>query len=246
MEANIIILAHPRSGSTSLRDVFDLHPRISISNEPFNPTRRTLGWGHDFLADLSASGTLNQVLSSISRRHNGAKHLLGQLTVEQDLEVLSFFKTKYFLVRRNQLRAVVSCLIAKQTSQWHRRGDSPIGDCQLAPIEPAIIDAFLLNQAEQIRRVQEHLRQTKTPCTVVYYEDLFAEDLLLSDRIEKVLQLIRPVIDGDLTGPFIRSISAKLDHDSNKVNSSRTYQLLPNLDEINRVFGSGEYGDPLE
>ncbi|TWT50233.1 hypothetical protein Pla22_29740 [Rubripirellula amarantea] len=248
MNVSLVLLAHPRSGSTAIRDIFDLHPRLSVLNEPFNPTRGSDGWGYDFLADLNAGQQLPDILQDLKETSNGVKHLLGQLTLKQDLEVFAFFPTKFFMVRRNQLQAVASSLIAEQTLQWHRRGAPRMQDQPLEPLDLNRIAEYLDTQGTAIAQTNAFLAQHETghQCRRIVYEDLFGENVSISQRLEITLELVRSVVGNDLSNAYIEKVAAKLDHDSNKVNSTETYRLLPNLAEINRLFGAGQFGAPLE
>tara|TARA_R110002049_G_scaffold50370_3_gene143008 strand:+ start:24888 stop:25667 length:780 start_codon:yes stop_codon:yes gene_type:complete len=240
---NLIILAHPRSGSTTLRRAFDAHPAINILNEPFNPTRGPGGWGHDYLADLNKTGDLPAMLRQFSENHNGVKHLLGQLSREQDIEMLRRYSDRFFLTRRNQLQSVVSCLVAAQTKQWHRHGKVPqVANAELRPLDIDHVSRYLNWQIDFVQEVRETIEKEQLGCQQVYYEDLFDKNIPLPRRMEIIVQLLRPIVGGGFTEEFYRDLAEKLDHNANKVNSEHTYTLLPNAKEIDAEFGSAETG----
>lgn len=242
MSNKIIILAHPRSGSTTLRDVFDLHPALSIINEPFNPTRGPQGWGHDFLADLRGGKNLSDLVRGFTDTADGIKHLLGQLDTYQDLELFRSFEHRFLLTRRNRLAAVISCLVGAQTKQWHRRGRSPVSHGPLEPISLDQIGGFVASIEKHIESVDLVIEQEQLRCTRVYYEDVFSPDIPLKERVDVILGLLCPIVGRRFKQSYVAAIGRFLHHGANKVNSSRTYEMIPNLKEINDRFGSDQNG----
>ena len=242
MRPSIVILAHPRSGSTTFRTIFESHELLSILNEPFNPTRRTGGWGYDYLNHLEQGGPLKNILNVISNHCCGAKHLLGQLEFEQDMEVFRHFQSRYLMIRRNLLRAVVSCKVADQTRQWHRRGQPQVTDAQLQPIPLQEIQAFLNTLQSNVARTREVIQRENLSCTEVYYEDLFDQTVGLPERIEMCVAYVRPHVQGIFSKRYPNVIARQLDHGSNKVNSVNTYRMIPNHNEIHQNLSCDETG----
>lgn len=232
------MLAHPRSGSTTLASVLGVFPAVTMLNEPFNPTRRTQGWGHDYLTDLRNTD-LEQCVRLIRQSANGVKHILGQLDPQQDIEFFRAFKTRIFLTRRNRLRSVVSSMVAEQTHQWHRWG-KPIDEAPLAPLP---LDR-LARSLDELNRNVERARHAIADIDhhAVEYEDLFGEDVPLETRLDRVIKLSGEL---GLDPPDIEQVNEILDrlHDGrHRMNPPASYIRIPNFREIERDFGGGEFG----
>src|SRR5262245_17652147 len=119
-DQRLILFAHPRSGSSSLYQILQLHPQLDILEEPFNegftrwnPTNK------DYLSQIVDLPSLDTQLAEIFTSYNGLKMLDYQLP--DDLLNPLLRREQYlilFLRRKNLLQAVVSVLIAEQTQLW--------------------------------------------------------------------------------------------------------------------------------
>src|SRR5262245_21405971 len=118
----IILFAHPRSGSSSLYQILQLHPVLNILEEPFN--ENFTSWHPDnpnYLERIHDIPSLDQQLAQIYATYNGVKVLDYQLADELIVHLLErpdcFI---LFLRRRNLLQSIVSALIAQQTGLWKK------------------------------------------------------------------------------------------------------------------------------
>jgi hypothetical protein len=118
----LVLFAHPRSGSTSLYQILQLHPEVNILEEPFNenfirwnPNNRNY---RDLIRDIPS---LDQQLTEIFATHNGIKVLDDQIPDELAVHLLQRPDCKIiFLRRKNLLQAIVSVLIAEQRQLWKK------------------------------------------------------------------------------------------------------------------------------
>ena len=121
-EFRIVFFAHPRSGSTSLYQILQVHPELNILEEPFNEnyTRwdpRNKNY-RDLIHDIPS---LEAQLAEIFATYDGVKVLDYQLPQDLAIHLLQRPDTKIiFLQRKNLLQAVISVLIAKQTQLWKK------------------------------------------------------------------------------------------------------------------------------
>ena len=124
MNANsqIVLFAHPRSGSTSLYQILQLHPEINILEEPFNENyTRWYPWNKNYRDLIHDIPSLDAQLAEIFATHNGIKVLDYQLPQKLTVHLLQRSDSKViFLRRKNLLQAVVSVLIAEQTTLWKK------------------------------------------------------------------------------------------------------------------------------
>jgi len=118
----VLLFAHPRSGSSNLYQILQLHPALEILEEPFN--ENFVNWqpeNKDYLGLVRDVESLDEQLAEIFTRFNGVKVLNYQLDDElvEHLLLRPDFCVM-FVRRRNVLQTVVSNLIAEQTNLWKK------------------------------------------------------------------------------------------------------------------------------
>ena len=128
LDERLILLAWPRSGSSSLWQILQAHPDLELfPDEPFNESFTEWAPGNpDYLARVHDIESLDTVLAELLEHNRGIKvlsyqldeELLRHLIVRPDLWVI-------FLSRRNLLQAAVSDRIAKQTKLFNRWDADP-------------------------------------------------------------------------------------------------------------------------
>jgi hypothetical protein len=240
---HLILLGHPRSGSTSLYRILQAHPALNILDEPFNED--FVSWDdanknyREFVTDVES---LDVQLAEIFRRHNGIKVLCYQLPQELEVHLLRRRDVRIvFLRRMNVLQAVVSNFIARQTQLWKRSdATKPLEDYyrHLAPIEIEDIEVDLsllrdyMDQLESVVDALPHDRVLK----------LTYEGLYLVDHAARLAQ-----IDGiwralGLSGLDPAVYEADLKPELVKMNTVRMYSYVPNANEIDAAFGCDETG----
>ena len=177
----VILFAHPRSGSSSLYQILQLHPELNILEEPFN--EHFTRWNpnnKDYLSLISDIPSLNAQLSEIFSAYNGVKVLDYQLPDELAAHLLQRSDCKIiFLRRRNLLQSVVSVLIAEQTHLWKKWE-------MIKPLEEYYRNLQSLDIAEiqgRTRYLKDHLdffegvidhRSTREAIKLTYEELYFA------------------------------------------------------------------------
>jgi hypothetical protein len=238
-DEKLILLAHPRSGSSNLYEILQLHPALEICDEPFNASRTSWGPEYESYCELVRDrASLEAVLDEIFRKYNGLKLLSYQLPEEwvDDLIGRPDFRV-IFVRRRNVLRSVVSGLIAEQTELWHRWDtDRPIESfyAGLEPLEVADVRSRVSELAQALDRLEvEIAARTDGRAHSLVYEELFfaprAEQSRAMEHLWTFLGL--DTIRSDRIDYFLRPERSKL-------NSPATYRLLPNADEIERECGA--------
>ena len=126
-DLRVVMFAHPRSGSTSLLDILNVHPELNLVEEPFHESFSI--WHPDeknYAALIEDRTTLDAQLSDIFSKYNGMKVLDYQLSYELYAYLLLKPWLKVIVLRRkNVLQAAVSVFIAKQTGIWNIRDLDP-------------------------------------------------------------------------------------------------------------------------
>lgn len=232
----IILFAHPRSGSTSLIKILNTHPSLNIAHEPFhenynlwNPNERKY---IDLVKNIS---TLEIAFAELFRKYNGIKLLHYQLPRILNNYLLSLEEYKIiFLRRENLLQSVISNLIAEQTTAWHKE-DLNIKTKKLYnnlnPIPISTIQERLKFDKEWMSYYEKRVKNRRINTLSVTYEELYASDMKQrteeQNKIFNFLELEMP--NEDKIAPYLTPGQAKM-------NSTKEYKLIPNIDEIISIF----------
>src|SRR5216117_3484918 len=113
----LIFFAHPRSGSSSLYQILQLHPDLNTLEEPLNENFKRWNSNNKNYRELIHNiPSLDVQVAEIFTTYNGIKMLDYQLPDDLTVHLLQRLDCKViFLRRRNLLQSVVSMLIAEQT-----------------------------------------------------------------------------------------------------------------------------------
>jgi hypothetical protein len=241
---NLILMAHPRSGSTSLNRVLDLHPKLNILMEPFNENFTNWAPGNkDYLSLIHDDvPSLKAQLAEIFATYNGIKTLGYQLSDAQNTYLLQRPDCRVILLRRkNVLKAVVSVLISEQTNLWHKwdarqplaeyyRNLQPLG---IADIQTRIRELnALADFLERMVEARPDQRYIKLTYEAFYFAPVTEQERVMT-AIWQLLEL----------EPLPRSqYEHFLRPEEMTMNSAETYALVPNIAEIEAACGSDATG----
>ena len=239
----LIFIAHPRSGSSSLYQILQLHSQLNILEEPFN--EGFADWSPDgktYLEKLVDLPAFKRVLADIFSRYNGLKMLNYQLDDYMnkylfEREDLLFI----FLRRRNILQSVVSVMVADQTNLWKKwEMQKTMAEYyqNIGPLDIAEIQSDVQAIAHQLDEIEAQLDQ-RSPGTVLKF---VYEDLYFCSEEEQIKQIgaIWPFLN--LTPLKDEWIQYYLSPEKMKINSAKTYQLIPNVHEIEQQCGNDKTG----
>src|SRR5688572_9827055 len=239
----IILFAHPRSGSSSLYQILQLHPELNILEVPFN--ENFIRWNpdnknyRDLIHDIPS---LEAQLAEIFAAYNGVKMLDYQLPDELAIHLLQRRDCKIIFLRRvNLLQSVVSVLIAEQTQLWKKWE-------MTKPLEDYYRDLQPLDVYEIQQRVKD-LKQR-----LDFYEsviDTLSEDKALKLTYETLYFAPPAERDAqvDAIWNFLRiaplesePLQYYLHPEAVKINSAATYALVPNAQDIQQICGNNMTG----
>jgi hypothetical protein len=239
----VILFAHPRSGSSSLYQILQLHPELNILEEPFN--EHFTEWNpnnKNYLSLISDIPSLNAQLLEIFNAYNGVKVLDYQLPDELAAHLLQRLDCKIiFLRRRNLLQSVVSVLIAEQTHLWKKwEMSKPLEDYyrNLQPLDIAEIQG-------RIRYLKDHLdffesvidnRSAREAIKLTYEELYFASSAQQDQLMNDVWNLLA------ITPLLPSSYQNYAQPETAKINSAATYSFIPNAEEIQDRCGNDKTG----
>ena len=239
----VILFAHPRSGSSSLYQILQLHPDLDILEEPFN--EHFTEWypnNKNYRSLIFDIPSLDVQLADIFLAYQGVKVLDYQLPDDLAIHLLRRSDCKIiFLRRQNLLQSVVSVLIAEQAHLWKKwEMVKPLEEYyrNLQPLDVADIQ-------QRIRYLKDHLdffegildtRSAREAIKLTYEELYFASAThreRLMDDIWKLLEVM-PLAQESYQNYF--------QPETAKINSAETYSFIPNAEEIQQFCGNDETG----
>jgi LPS sulfotransferase NodH len=242
-DLRIVLFAHPRSGSSSLCRILDLHPEVRMLEEPFH--EQFASWtpgAKNYRDHVVDAASLDAQLDEIFQSYNGLKVHDYQLPPALAVRLLQRPDcTIIFLRRRNLLQSVVSVQLALQTRLWKTWDmTEPLAEYyrDLAPLDLDDIQRHMVGLKEQMDFFAAALEQRPDGRAIsLSYEELyFAPPAQREERLRALWHALGlDPLDPALAQQYLRPEQARL-------NSPATYALLPNADEIQRRCGSDETG----
>lgn len=239
----VLLLAHPRSGSSNLYEILQIHSELNTCDEPFNEDRTAWSADNkDYCKLVRDWASLKAVLDEIFTQFNGLKLLSYQLPeawVERlvgrpDFRVL-------FVRRKNVLQAVVSNMVAEQTGLWHRWDTCRPPETfytDLQPLDLGELRTRLDEMAQHLRHLETIIdrRRDRRIHKIVYEEFFFADPVQQRTAIDTLWAFLEldPITSGQIDY-FLRPERSRL-------NSATTYRQLPNADQIESTCGDDETG----
>jgi hypothetical protein len=246
VDERLVLLAWPRSGSSSLWQILRAHPDLELlPDEPFNESYADWSPGNpDYLARIRDVESLDTVLAELFGRYRGIKvlsyqldeELLRHLIVRPDLKII-------FISRRNLLQTAVSDRIAKQAKLWNRWDANPqqplerYYDC-LQPLDLDDLRGYVRELAPHLLWIESVLNLREDGRTLrLCYEDLyFAGGEAQRAQLSAVWSFL------ELTPFSAPELDYYLDPQAAKLGGRDTYGQLPNAAEIDATLGADETG----
>lgn len=232
--SKFIIFASARTGSTSLARVLGESVDVKMAIEPFHEGFSKWNVGEkDYSKFIVNSETMNQALDELFSKYTAIKVLDYQFDPKIYYTMLKrdVFKI-IFLRRKNIVQSVLSNLVAKQTSEWHKQDNIEIYK-NLKPIDlnqmSEMID-YVTSMNNLYEKFLEKNRQGN-------YLSLFYEDLY-SDNLDKIIINLQTICDFlDITLPPRDAIKKYMLPSEAKINYTNVYKNVPNYEEIEKKFG---------
>jgi hypothetical protein len=242
----VVLLAWPRSGSSSLWRILGAHPDLSLMpDEPFNESFVDWSPGNpDYLSRVRDVDSLDVVLDELFGRFRGIKVLTYQLDQDQLAHLVGRREVRSIVIaRRNLLQTAVSDRIAKQTKVWNRWDVDPNESLSrrydsLRPLDLDDLHSYIRDLAAHLRWVESVLDPRQDGRVFrLCYEDLYfgtpGDQRAQLDALWAFLGL--PPLDATDIAFFLDPRSAKL-------GGSQTYGLLPNAVQIDAALGADDTG----
>ena len=245
-DERLVLLAWPRSGSSSLWRILQAHPDlVLLPDEPFN--ENFVDWSPDnpdYLARAYDIKALDTVLAELLELYDGIKVLSYQLDEEQlrhlvlrpDLRII-------FISRRNLLQTAVSDRVAKQTKLWNRWDADPAEPLEryYGSLDPLDLDDL----RRYVRELTTHLHWVGSVLKLREDGHVFQlnyEHLYFATREAQHAQLSGLWSFLELAPLSAPEVDHYLDPETAKLGGQATYGRLPNAAEIDAALGADETG----
>jgi len=245
MNPNIraIFFAHPRSGSSSLYQILQLHPELNILEEPFNENfTRWNSSNKNYRELIYDIPSLDVQVAEIFTNFNCIKVLDYQLPDDLTIHMLRRLDYKIiFLRRRNLLQSVVSVLIAEQTHLWKKwEMTKPLEEYYLGlqPLDIQDIQQRVTDLKQRLNFFESFIdTRSKDDVIKLTYEDFFFSEASQQkwqiDAIWKLLKIA--TLESEYYQYYLQPEAVK-------INSAATYAFLPNATEIQEYCGNDVTG----
>ena len=247
MKYRFVIFSLPRCGSTTLQRLLNCHEAIRCIGEPFH---RQLG---KFRQRVTDTASLTSALHEIWATHNGIRHtwelsgwpfpggsrLNDELLLDPGHKII-------LLTRRNILRRIVSHHISSQTQIWSYFDESDrekVRRFKFKPIDFAWVEDQLAREPAAVGRCGELLARRGAGFVELTYERLYDRAASQCERLgafNAVLTFLG--YDAIVQPGALDRVAALFDERNTKLNSAETYHLIPNIEDVERTFGSEETG----
>lgn len=243
MENKFLIFALPRTGSSTLLQILNLHEDIKCVYEPFNVDKRY----YKFEKDIEDENQLTDAINFIYSKNNGIKHIwntdgwpfLKQPSLNKSI-LLKGGKI-IFLQRKNILQRIVSCQISWQTNLWDKEDKDKIANHRFTMLDAELIKLTLENEKNYLQEWKDYLKNSHIDFMEVYYEDIFSNNLSFDEKL-KVLDNIFSFLGYPRSSDLCLIELKKLVDTSNKMSSDDLYLNIPKIKKIDARFGSDETG----
>ncbi len=241
-QPKILILSLPRTGSSALAHSLAMHPEIRVLGEPFHPNNEG-----NFIRLVHDIDSFNSAIDKIFAECNCIKHMMHHVPLEFHRDVLKRDDIRVvFTHRKNLLKKVVSQFISRQTKVWGQGEEwkSKVLSHDFEPVPLPRIKRQIKKQTSLEHEYRKALKKLRVDYFNVAYEDLYDEKVSVEERL-KILEKIIDFVGYDtsplFTEPMRSRVVSRLEP-SMKVNSEDSYRLIPNINEIEKEFGSRKTG----
>jgi LPS sulfotransferase NodH len=233
-----VILAHPRCGSTSLCRLLDVHPEIKVDQEPYNPGRVNWVWNHYCPhLDLDKGLTPEETFEKIFANFTGFKHMHYHVNHDLNKAILNYAEKIIYITRNNLLQAAVSHEISNQTGNWQGGKDSN-KDHVFSPLRISFIETELTRVAAQNSFYESYMKSNDIEFFKLEYGQFYSG--AEQEKIKHYQEVLKYLEVSPLAEKKFSEIMSIFSLD-NKIGGVDLYKRIPNIDEINQMFGK-DYG----
>lgn len=240
MKQRVLIFAFTRTGSSVLKLILGVHPLIKPLGEPFHP--HPPDGRKKYVAGVVDAESLHLKVDEIHKDYNLIKHLAYQLPMglNENLLTKEYDKVIY-LWRRNATQRAVSQEISRQSKEWGRDRTKIIHH-SYSPINLINLQDEIDTYLKEVQVYRQILKNSNVNHIEIVYEDLFGLNVSRAQKHQILDSIIRFLGIPKYTHSQIKKVDELLDPANSKVNSDDTYNLIPNIDDVDRRFSNPTNG----
>ncbi|GGA93574.1 hypothetical protein GCM10011511_16070 [Puia dinghuensis] len=241
-----MIFALTRTGSTTLMRILNLQKCLRCAHEPFNPDVRY----YRLDSQVNTEDELSRAMETIYEDYDGIKHTWNfrgwPFMWMPQLNKLILLKAGkiVFLTRKNILQRIVSSEISMQTKIWHLPDlseKSQISKFEFKPLNAERIKWLLMNENIFLTEWRTYIKENKLDYMELSYEDIYSDRLNSAEKCSTLDNLFSFLgYPGIETLPYdqLENLLAI----DNKMSPAEIYRQIPEIEKIDREFGSDETG----
>ncbi len=233
-----LIFSFERCGSTSFLKIMRTFLEKDLWHEPFNIKSPYA---------IQDSLGFEQRLLRTGDESPGFKHVEGICTEEQNQKILKELDGSYsvvFLYRRNLYARVLSYFISLNSKEWSVRREN-ILQTSFKPINIKDMVVYLERNKKKFSSYKEFFKKQKIPVIYIAYEDIFGKSITQSKRkwifFRVLYKNLGMGIFSKRNRERIEELQTMIEWSSPKINTHETYNLIPNIKEIDDYF-KGDFG----
>ena len=249
MGDRILIFSLARCGSETLVSILNSHPEIRCVSEPFNSDN----FEGQYRKRVQDAKSLYEAMDDLYKQYTAIKHVwdasgwpFSKMPQFNPLLLQAPHQKIIFLTRKNSLKRVVSLCIAGQTKRWGVFSDedrASLAAFAFSPIQPQFVGWHLDGEKKLVPEYRKLLHDCKCEFMDLSYEQLFDPSHTSAQRTETITQIMAFLGKSGLQNAetqermvgFLRTRQTAVD-------ASLLYDRIPNIQEIEKQFGSPETG----
>lgn len=224
----LLLFSFERCGSTTLLNLLREIFQKDLIHEPFNKY-------HEGFFEHTQTHGLAASLEKIKNQSYGLKHVQGQLSMEENLKLLSdpdFFVI--FLYRKNSYARVLSLLLSKQTKIWHKNRRE-VSALKKEPLDIDLIQKKITSYEKAVTTYRDFLKKNKKSFIEVSYEDLYAPERSLEEKVS-LLKKIASSLKKSPEDFCLTQKATKFLSPAKKYTTQKIYRQIPNIHQIEEIF----------
>ena len=232
--SKIIIFGWTRTGSSNLGEIVKSVTQLELIYEPFHPKKGI---------EVKTIKQLKKETEVLWENYDGLKHVTRLDKKLDEFLLLHPDHKIIFLWRTNISKRVISELLGRQTKVFGSLNDNKSLRKNLEKVSYKNIDIHSFDRTcnkyrEEVEYFKDLLVKNDKPFYEVKFEDLFENEI---DFQKKLVQNLCSFLGSDFNNEIFEDIKWRFE-DKMKQSSSKIYESIPNIKEIQELIEEKNYG----
>ena len=238
-ENKFILFSWTRTGASNIALMLDLHKDLNYVAEPFNKGKKIIP---ESLNGKGIPALKSCLRETIWAKYNFLKHNHG-LSESQNKYLLSHPNHKVvFLWRKNALQRIVSQHMAIQSKIWGFNVDKDqkveqLKNHKFKPLQISVLNGEIKSYLENVSLYLNYLRDNNIPHMEIIYEDLYDTSQGLDKKVDIVQNILQFFNLLKFEDPNIIE-DIKWRFDPNNMKQNKSYDMIPNIHEVEKELAS--------